>query len=265
MQRADVLGAHSLFAGARPDFEQRLRAGRSRAAATCDCDGIAVRRERVLLDQDLRALARRAIEASRASGAGSPSACSSRRLRAAARRRGARAKARSARDRSATGAANRSDRRRRAAPSCPVLPATTLRDGLRLQPERMAAEVDLLACRRRASGCETRRAALASGSARSCCSANERSRETVHEACSGSRIGRLGAASATNGATCRFNRYCPSAIESSMKASSVTVASGRVACAAPVAARGQAPEDPMGRQLPHRRRDRSKAGRRRAR
>ena len=60
-QRQHVLGAHGFFAGPGSDFQHRARRVES-MQADLRCDGIAVRRERMLLDEDLRALARRTIE-----------------------------------------------------------------------------------------------------------------------------------------------------------------------------------------------------------
>ena len=75
----------------RGPISSRARARIEPVPAHLRLDGVAIRGERVALDEDLVALARRAGRTSRASGAGSPSACSSRRLRRAARRRARRA------------------------------------------------------------------------------------------------------------------------------------------------------------------------------
>ena len=78
-------------------------------------------------------------------------------------------------------------------------------DRLRLQPERMAAEVNVL------GAVGTRRDAESVAQLRERIGAILLFGEgaigrDVNDGVRGSRIGRLGAASATNGATCRFNR-----------------------------------------------------------
>ena len=241
-QRQHVFSAHGLLAGARADLEHRvvrIEAVQPRLR----CDRVAVRRERVLLDQDLRALARRAVEPREHQVQVHRQRVHRddfERLRADERRERRREALVVAQPRSL-------DSKWPSTARCAQLSSsswTTLADCFRLQSERMAAEVDVLGAvgaRRNAE-----RVAQASRADRRDPAVRRRSgRRDVHDGISGSRIGRLGAASATNGATCKFNRYCPSAIESSMNASSVTVAVGRVACVAVVAPGRQAPENPM--------------------
>jgi hypothetical protein len=60
-ERQHVFGAHGFLAGTRPDFEHRSVRSES-VQLYMRCDGVAVRRERILFDEDLRAFASWAVE-----------------------------------------------------------------------------------------------------------------------------------------------------------------------------------------------------------